>query len=193
MHWGWHWKVKLKHQPKKLCSQLLSIDSFDLLKKSLIQQFLNKTILEIPSNNLSVTFFSDHLLVDFINNILGSYRILLEEKSCNYGGSYYFFHCPCCQRRMRKLYLVEGKFICRKCANLGYYSQRMRSSDRCLLMGIKTKKFLEDKAGSLNQKPPWMKKHTFQKLINKYANYDAKFFSELREELVSWYGDEFLF
>jgi len=32
-HWGWYWKVKLKHTPKRLCSEVNRLDLFELRNK----------------------------------------------------------------------------------------------------------------------------------------------------------------
>lgn len=57
------------------------------------------------------------------------YLITLTYSSCNYGGRRWWFVCPLtkngvsCGRRVRKLYLQQGLFGCRKCHNLCYSSQ----------------------------------------------------------------------
>ena len=53
-----------------------------------------------------------------------AYQILIERQRCN---GCTFFRCPGkdCNRRMRKLYYSKGYFLCRKCLNLNYRSQRI--------------------------------------------------------------------
>lgn len=52
------------------------------------------------------------------------YKILLEKTPCNYGGVRFWFLCPHCGRRMRKLHLYGvRKFLCRVCLNLSYASR----------------------------------------------------------------------
>lgn len=53
-----------------------------------------------------------------------SYKIAVERQQCN---GCVFFRCPGkeCNRRMRKLYYSHGDFLCRKCLNLNYRSQRI--------------------------------------------------------------------
>jgi hypothetical protein len=192
MHWGKYWRSK-NHKPKSLCSgfPLCEIDSFDIFNSQLFVQFLkhakSRIILEIPKYHLKASLLpNNHLHVIFDG---GSYTIPVEQKPCNFGGFYNFFHCPKCDKRMRKLYCLDGQYLCRKCANLGYYSQRLRPSQRNAHMSYNVKDFLQDKAGSLNQRPPWMKQYIFQKLRRKYIKYDQKYFNEVCKELMEWYGE----
>lgn len=193
-HWGWYWKIKKKHTPKALCSwqQFLEIDSFRMFKvKELVQLVKaskDRISFEIPQHGLVAALQDDNSLNVKFNS--GSYVIPVEAMPCNYGGVYYFFHCPCCKMRMRKLYCKEGQYLCRKCAGLGYLSQRLRPSERCATMSYRTKNYLKNRAGSLERKPPWMKQHTFQKIRQKYVEYDEKRFHALNREVSSWYGSE---
>jgi len=115
----------------------------------------------MPEYNLKATLHEDHYQVRYS---AGSYRIPIEKQPCNYGGFRYFFHCPDCDKRMRILYCKEGKFLCRKCLDLCYFTQTLRPSIRCLKMSRKVKMKLYSMAGSPAEKPPWMKKKTFEKL-----------------------------
>lgn len=190
MNWEWYWKVKKQHTAKALCSWFIELDSFNLFKNKqcldLIKGSNDKTSFEIPRYKLVARLMdNDSLQVNYND---GSYVIVVEKKPCNYGGFYNFFHCPQCDKRMRKLYCVDGKFLCRKCTNLGYGSQRLRASRRCLYMSSKVKDFLKSRAGSLDQKPPWMKKRTFERLKNQYLEYrEFKYTDALQRELLSWY------
>ena len=55
-------------------------------------------------------------------------QIRLVTTPANTGGLFYWFLCPGCNRRMRKLYLPrdEAAFLCRKCHSLGYGVQQSR-------------------------------------------------------------------
>lgn len=191
-HWGWYWKIKKKHKPKATCSRfsLTALDSFDLFKNkegiAYTRNAKDRTILEIPRYKLKAALMEDDSLAVVYDG--GSYIIPVETKPCNYGGSYRFFHCPQCNARMRKLYCMEGKYLCRKCANLGYYSQRLRPNELCFYMQDKVKAQLKNHAGSLDQKPPWMKQHTFQKLRIKYVNYGQKEANITHQEIFERFG-----
>lgn len=192
MHWGWYWKIKKKHKPKAVCSwpSFMEIDSFQMFRNrtlvQLVKESADKLVLTIPQYKLAVKYQSDdNWNVQFDG---GSYVIVIEKKSCNYGGFYYFFRCPDCSLRMRKLYCVAGKYLCRKCAKLGYYSQRLRPSEQNLYGQNKVKQSLKSKAGSLDSKPPWMKRKSFQRLRIKYVKYDEQWHNERHKELIAWYG-----
>lgn len=49
--------------------------------------------------------------------------VRLERTPCRFGGSRSWFACPSCGRRCGKLYM-QGKFVCRLCAQLNYPSQQ---------------------------------------------------------------------
>jgi hypothetical protein len=56
-------------------------------------------------------------------------QIKLVTTPGNAGGLVYWFLCPGCERRKRKLYLPSGEvvFLCRKCHNLAYRAQQLRA------------------------------------------------------------------
>lgn len=56
-------------------------------------------------------------------------RIKLVSIPGNAGGLVYWFLCPGCGRRKRKLYLPSGEavFLCRKCHDLAYRIQQLRA------------------------------------------------------------------
>ena len=190
-NWGWYWKIKLKHQPKKLCSflSLHPINSFDMFKKHQIEGVLqskDRCSLFIPEYKLRAYLQADLSLKVVYEG--GSYQIPVEKKTCNYGGHYYFFQCPQCNKRMRILYCLEGKYLCRKCAHLGYHSQRFYPSKRCSYNCYKILSFLQDRGGSLEQKPPCITSYKFQKYKVKYLRCDEQNQGELNKELRMWYG-----
>lgn len=107
-----------------------------------------------------------------ISTSRGFYVIPVEKQPCFFGGQRYFFHCPKCNRRMRKLYSYEGVFLCRKCLHLGYYTQGVSPVTRYSLMQDKIKAQLNLLGGSIIDKPTWMRKHAFSKICDRYWKYD---------------------
>jgi hypothetical protein len=191
-HWGWYWKIKREYTPKGLCQQssLFVIDSFSMFKNSelvrLVRQNIDQISLKIPRYNLKAVLMpNDSLSVTYDG---GSYVIPVEKRPCNYGGFYYFFRCPQCDARMRNLYCSDGKYLCRKCLKLGYYSQRLRPSQRSLVGGIDIKKQLANRGGTLTKKPIRMREHTFQVLRQRYMMHEKRYYDETNKELRSWYG-----
>jgi hypothetical protein len=55
-----------------------------------------------------------------------AYRVPIEWTACNFGGGRPWFVCPgrSCIRRAALLYLGGRYFLCRKCQDLSYASQR---------------------------------------------------------------------
>jgi hypothetical protein len=183
-------KVKKIRRAKSLCSWFDEIDSFDMFKyKEGLESVRNsedRLCFEIFQYNVKARLMDDYSLSVSCDD--GSYVILVEKRSCNYGGYYHFFHCPTCNMRMRKLYCIKGVYLCRKCAKLGYYTQRLNRPERLLHMGRKIEKHLNERAGALDSKPPWMKQHTFQKLRKRYVDYDEKRFYDSRKAHIDLFG-----
>ncbi len=186
-HWGWYWKVKKRdHNPKTLCSSLPSIDSFRLLKERKKRTFL------VPAYQLTAILEKDGYRITYGKKGKSSYTIPFEKQDCNYGGNCYFFRCPLCQRRMRKLYFANGAFLCRKCLNLSYHSQRLRPEDRFGIAKIEIEKYIKRREGDLGLgiKPPRMHRKTFEKLKDRAEFYDAKSGLALYSDLRQWYGSK---
>jgi len=193
-HWGWYWKVKKNHKPKTVCSAfgLNEIDSFamynDYRQIEGVRSSKDKCSLFIPRHNLRAYLQEDDSL--FVKYYRGYYSISVEKKPCNFGGYYYFFHCPKCDKRMRKLYCIEGQYMCRKCGNLCYYTQRLEPQRRACHMQNKVEEFVKNRAGNIKEgiKPPRMHYKTFEKLKDKAEYYEAKDGLELYANLRKWYG-----
>lgn len=183
-HWGWYWKIKLKHIPKTLCSNLPTIDSFSLFKNNKQCSFT------VPNYQLKAILLDDCFAITYGKNKTHSYTINFEKQACNYGGYRYFFRCPMCKKRMRKLYFASGAFLCRKCLNLGYYSQRLITSTRNMLLTSKIEDLLKSKGGSLYEKPKYMKQKTFERLRDKHFEYETKWHDGIRNELLSYYPNK---
>lgn len=183
-HWGWYWKVKLKHKPKTLCSSLTSIDIHSFFKGN------SKDGFKVPDYQLTAMPLEDRFAITYGKNKKPSYFIKFEKQVCNFGGYRYYFHCPLCKKRMRKLYFNGGVFLCRKCLNLGYFSQRLVASKRNMFLTSKIEKELKAKGGSLYDKPKYMKRKTFEWLRDKHFEYELKWDNALRSELLSYYPNK---
>jgi hypothetical protein len=181
---------KKETAPKKFCSQFYAIDSISMFKckksLALTMSSEDRVCFTILQNNVTARLMDDYSVN--ISYEGGTYIIPVEKKSCNYGGFYYFFHCPRCEKRMRKLYCIQGLFLCRKCADLSYYSQWLSPSIRCLYMKRKICELLKNQAGGLDRKPPWKKRYTLHKVRKKYLDYDEKYFYAKQQELIDLYG-----
>lgn len=51
--------------------------------------------------------------------------IIIQQTPCNYGGYREWLECPECKKRRGLLYRDNGKFKCRKCLELVYYTQKI--------------------------------------------------------------------
>lgn len=99
-----------------------------------------------------------------------NYTIKLERTPCHYGRSRIWFRCPCCYRRIAKLY--GGKiFACRHCHDLTYQSQRENDLDRLARKSEKIRERLGWELGILNchgGKPKGMHWKTFYGLTERH-------------------------
>lgn len=183
-HWGWFWKVKKKHLSKTICSQLPSIDSFQLYKSN------SKRGFSIQPLELKAEAYDTHLKISYRNQKKHSYVIPVEKLACNYGGFRYFFNCPLCRRRMRILYFSEKSvFLCRKCLNLSYETQRLRPTRRYRYTAQKIKNYVQNKGGDLYyKKPKYMPQRTYQILKSKQCYYESKSHQASNTELRQWHG-----
>jgi len=175
--------------PKR--NKFIEIDSFVMFKNKeqidLLKAGNDRTAFMIPRYELTAILQDDNSFqVQFLGCV---YTIKVERKPTNFGGHYYFFHCPKCELRVRKLYCIDGLYLCRKkkCANLGFLSQKLNPYDRLLYMQRKIERELEQKSGSLDRKPPWMKQRTFESLQQKYEYYDHMYFEKAEVAFIKKY------
>lgn len=181
-HWGWYWKVKQNHSARTDCSQLISIDSFKLLKNSVNKGF------SVQPFGIIAERYEDNLKITFRKHKNHAYIIPIDKQACNYGGLRYYFICPLCDSRMRLLYLAsKSTFLCRKCLNLGYKSQRLRPTLRYDYMTDKVTKSFDS---CINIKPKNMHTITYNRLKNLQHYYEQKSYQAINIELRDWYGDK---
>ena len=116
------------------------------------------------------------------------YKIRLSWTSCNYGGKRPWFICPGkgCGRRVAKLYLKSGYFLCRHCNDLAYSSQRERKEFRLL---NKTQKICEILGvnscdGLFNaSKPKGMHWRTYEKLVDEAQAFELESLYTMSQKL----------
>lgn len=100
------------------------------------------------------------------------YVVPLTYTACNnYGGSRVWFLCPCCGRRVAKLY-GGAIYACRHCHKLAYQSQRETRGDRALRKADKLRDRLDWVPGILNGeggKPKGMHWATYGRMLDQYS------------------------
>lgn len=55
--------------------------------------------------------------------------VYIDKTACHFGGWRHWFNCPCCNKRVGKLYHGHYGFACRECYNLNYLSQQLSKTD----------------------------------------------------------------
>ncbi len=92
----------------------------------------------------------------------------IDRTPCNYGGSRPWIICPSCGRRCAVVYFGApgGRYACRRCVRVAYYSQSEDLMDRAWRKQRKIERKLASGAGDWNgwQKPKGMHLKTFDRL-----------------------------
>lgn len=174
---------------KRLCSDatLYPIDSFQMYQRSRLEVMLQSSdyhSLRVPAFDLDAYLQNDYSLL--VRYRSGSYIIPVERKPCNFGGCYYFFRCPCCSKRVRKLYCIDGVYQCRSCGDLGYYSQLLPKWRRGLRNIFAIERQLKEQGGSLYRKPPHMQYNTYQRMQLRHTEYEMQYFHDAMHRYISW-------
>ena len=107
------------------------------------------------------------------------YLVRLTWTDCNYGGQRPWFICPnqYCGQRVRTLYLRGRHFLCRRCHNLAYESQRESPKDRALTRAQDIRRRLGGSANMLEPfppKPPRMHWRTYERLWERHEEADRE-------------------
>jgi hypothetical protein len=105
------------------------------------------------------------------------HRVPVTWTPCHYGGERPWFVCPnqLCRRRVGKLYLCGGYFICRHCTRAAYASQNETRSDRLMRRARKIRRRLGagvDLTESIWRKPKGMHWRTFERLCDEAETAD---------------------
>jgi hypothetical protein len=162
---------------KTLVESCLNIDVRQLDRKGCLEPGQRYSFKWQDGSNIVIETRPDAIELDYTISYDGNsqkvnYEIPLSWTSCNYGGKRPWFICPGknCNRRVAKLYLKQGHFLCRYCHNLAYSSQREEKEWRlmdkaqkiCKRLGVNS---LDDLYFESNPKPKGMHKKTYDRLV----------------------------
>lgn len=107
------------------------------------------------------------------------YPVPITWTPCHLGGERPWFLCPCCGRRVAKLYGATV-FACRHCLRLNYPSQQANKYDRALSRARTLRRRLGNDAGPLDypaeyiQRPKGMHHATFARHIERLERVEAQ-------------------
>lgn len=107
----------------------------------------------------------------------------IEHTPCAFGGARPWFACPSCGRRAAKLFLLNGRFACRKCQRLTYAS---RSEDDLARAWRKQSK-LEKKLGENWTRPRHMHHATRDRIVAAIFECEQR-----REDALAFWFDRLL-
>ncbi len=122
------------------------------------------------------------------------YPVPITWTSCYLGGNRPWFLCPCCGRRVAKLYL-RRIFACRHCLHLNYESQQANKRDRAADHSWKLRSALGCPEGFLTipaeyiPKPKGMHWRTFEQKVEQIKRLDAAAWTDagpMRESIERW-------
>lgn len=118
------------------------------------------------------------------------YPVPITWTPCHLGGERPWFLCPCCGRRVARLY-SSSVFACRHCLRLNYRSQQANKRDRACDRSWDLRRALGCDEGFLSlpaefiRKPKGMHWRTFGKKIEQLKRVDARALDEARALLGS--------
>jgi len=110
-------------------------------------------------------------------------RIILVSRLCHFGGTQWYFMCPCINRRVSVLGKPPGAraFACRQKwgRQVAYSSQFQTATDRAHQGKAKINSHLcsiggfDPDAWDLPPKPKWMRWRTYNRAVEKFDRYEA--------------------
>jgi len=118
------------------------------------------------------------------------YPVSVEWMPCHLGGERPWFLCPCCGRRVARLY-AHRLFACRHCLRLNYRSQQANKRDRALDRSWDLRRALGCDKGplflpaELIRKPKGMHWRTFGRKIEQLKRVDARALEDAAAMLAS--------
>lgn len=121
----------MKDGSKRTVEDYLSIDSRTMARSNSLIDGATGTWVwrkngEIISS-MGYEYRDGTLILSFIQNDRHrQIHINVDTTPCHYGNHRYWFTCPGddCRKRVAKLYLVDGQFLCRHCHKLNYQIQQ---------------------------------------------------------------------
>lgn len=107
----------------------------------------------------------------------------LEKVACNFGGSRFWLKCPQCEARSLRVFFNKrnGKYACRRCVGVAYYSQSEDRIDRVWRKQLK----LEKRLGEYWAKPKGMHQRTYSKVMHIILECER-----FREDLIFSYSNQ---
>lgn len=105
------------------------------------------------------------------------YDIKVVYSECHLGGERPWFLCPCCSKRVGKLYLRDMYFYCRGCHNLSYYTRNQSEPFRLLEKSRKIRKRLGCNYGTSEpfpDKPKGMHWKTYYAMKERYWEVEGR-------------------
>lgn len=117
----------------------------------------------------------------------------LVSVPCHYGGERTLFNCPQCASRRKYLYGAGKLFLCRKCHDLTYASQRERLPDRAGRQARKIRRKLGVDIGLegwVGPKPKGMHQKTFERLSNEIHEKEALVIAHMLKLIRRFDGDQ---
>jgi hypothetical protein len=116
------------------------------------------------------------------NGVWERTTLQLTATPMRFGGKRFWFRCPYCFGRCRVLYASSRRTSCWRCQRLRYRTQLETMNARALRGMQKIARRLDPEADDiwLPPKPPHMHWSTYNRLVDKYNDYDAKWARALR-------------
>lgn len=110
---------------------------------------------------------------------LKDYHVAVTWTPCHLGGARPWFLCPCCGRRVARLYL-RGLFACRQCQRLNYASQQTAKASAALDRSLSLRRAVGVCEGPMTLGAEWitrpkgMHRRTFARRLERIREADGR-------------------
>lgn len=157
-------------------------------------------MIKVPAGRTHIRYYTKAKVADLYE--CGEYHPLELSRVTNIDGrsQRVYFLCPCCDRRVRYLYMgFDGRYKCRTCSNLNYRSQQVSGMEE---MRLKMRRIVEDKLGCYGwqvdfdciadlpvpPKPAYMRWEKYNALRLELVTLQAEYYEEFRRQALHILG-----
>ena len=173
------------------------IDSFAFADHIRYDKYAHcKSVIKVPAGNTHILYHTAVKCADLYE--YGGYHPLELSRVTNIDGrsQRVYFLCPCCDRRVRYLYMgFDGRYKCRTCSKLNYKSQQVSGMEE---MRLKMRRIVEEKLGYYGwevdfdciadlptpPKPAYMRWEKYNALALELETLQADYYTEFCRHLI---------
>lgn len=190
--------TRSSNRPRSLVENCPTLDVSDLnanraLKsgvKSLVSEYVDDRLVWVASVEMHDEILTVSPAIDRTPLQFQMVRLRVCNVLCHYGGRQPFFLCPLkgCQKRIKRLYLVDGHLACRTCHGLSYASQGKDRFGRLLHQANKLRIKLGGSPGTsypIAPRPKGMWQTTYDRMRDQIIELESQAWGHLADTHLS--------